>query len=78
MMKGDLRRAPDGKFTVRAPGDSPMQTLLWMLDAVPYEEGRHGSDPGRATLDVARVVVFQSTALVAAIGEGLIERADAG
>lgn len=74
-MKGDLRTAPPKKFTVRAPGDDPMVTFLKMLDAVPYEKGRHGSDPESATLETARVVVLQATALVAAIGEGLIERA---
>lgn len=76
-MKSELRQAPEGKFIIRAAGTDPKETLLGMLDAVPYEDGRHGTDRSRASLDTARIVVFQATALVAGVGEGLIERADA-
>lgn len=77
-MKSELRQAPGGKFIIRAAGADPKETLLGMLDAVPYENGRHGTDRSRASIDTARVVVFQATAIVAGVGEGLIERADAG
>lgn len=76
-MKSELRQAPEGKFIIRAAGTDPKETLLGMLDAVPYENGRHGTDRSRASIDTARVVVFQATAIVAGVGEGLIERAAA-
>lgn len=76
-MKSELRQAPEGKFIIRDAGADPKDTLLGMLEAVPYENGRHGTDRSRADLATARIVVFQATALVAAVGEGLIERADA-
>ena len=75
-MKSELRQAPAGKFIIRAAGTDPKETLLGMLDAVPYENGRHGTDRSRASIDTARIVVFQATAIVAGVGEGLIERAD--
>lgn len=75
-MKSELRQAPAEKFIIRAAGTDPKETLLGMLDAVPYENGRHGTDRSRASIDTARIVVFQATAIVAGVGEGLIERAD--
>lgn len=75
-MMSELRQAPAGKFIIRAAGADPKETLLGMLDAVPYEDGRHGTDRSRASLDTARIVVFQATAIVAGVGEGLIERTD--
>jgi hypothetical protein len=77
-MKSELRQAPEGKFIIRAAGTDPKKTLLGMLDAVPYENGRHGTDRSRASIDTARVVVFQATTIVAAVGEGLIERSPSG
>lgn len=74
-IRGDLRKAPEGKFVVRAPGDDPMKNLLMMLDCLMYEDGRHGSDERVPSIETARIAVLQATAIVAAVGEGLIERA---
>lgn len=74
-MLGDIRNAPEGRFIFRTPGEPAREAFLNMVSAVPYEEGRHGSDPRTATLETARVVVLQATAVIAAIGEGAIERA---
>lgn len=71
-----VRNAPEGKFVIRAAGRDPKASLSGMLDAIPYEPGRHGSDPTRAEIETGRVVVLQATAILAAVGEGLITRAD--
>lgn len=71
-----VRAAPEGKFTIRAAGRNPQVSLSGMLDSIPYEPGRHGSDHTTAELQTARIVVLQATAIVAGVGEGLIERAD--
>lgn len=68
-----VRAAPEGKFIIRAAGRNPRASLPGMLDSIPYEPGRHGSDHTTAELQTARIVVLQATAIVAAVGEGLIE-----
>lgn len=70
-----VRQAPEGKFAIRAAGRDPKASLSGMLDSIPYEPGRHGSDTSTAELQTARIVVLQATAIVAAVGEGLIEQA---
>lgn len=52
-----------------------MKNLLMMLDCLMYEDGRHGSDERVPSIETARIAVLQATAIVAAVGEGLIERA---
>lgn len=72
-----VRSAPPGKFIIRAAGRDAQASLVGMLDAITYEPGRHGSDTSVPDLATARIAVLQSTAIVAGVGEGLIERPDA-
>lgn len=67
-----IRQAPEGKFTFRLPGGDPRQTLLDMLAGVTYQPGRHAGAGAPVDPTVAKAVVFQAAAIVAAVSEGAI------
>lgn len=71
-----VRSARPEKFIIRAAGRDAQASLAGMLDAITYEPGRHGSDTSVPDLATARIAVLQATAIVAGVGEGLIERRD--
>jgi len=57
-----------------ADGDLTATPFLGALEIVGYEPGRHGTDPSRATIKQARVVVLQAVAVVEWLRAGALER----
>lgn len=71
-----LRAKPDKwRFAIAtADGDLTATPFLGALEIVGYEPGRHGTDPNRATIEQARVVVLQTVAVVEWLRAGALER----
>ncbi len=61
-----LRNKPESwAFAIAArDGDTSARPFVQALELVGYEPGRHGTDPSRATLEQARVVVLQAVTIV--------------
>lgn len=75
-MAGALRVAPENwTFAIGArDGDTSARPFLRALELVTYEPGRHGTDPKRATLEQARVVVLQAITIVEWLRAGALVR----
>lgn len=77
-MKAALRNKPD-KWTfgiTGQDGDNSARLFLQVLEIIGYEPGRHGTDPDRATIEQARVVVLQAVTIVEWLRAGALKRAD--
>ncbi len=76
-MAAVLRNKPeDWRFAIAAnDNDTTARPFLRALELVGYEPGRHGTDPDRATLMQARVVVLQSVTIVEWLRSGALTRA---
>lgn len=59
--------SPDGQYTA--------EVFLRALQVVGYEPGRHGTDPERATIEQARVVVLQAVTIVEWLRAGALKQA---
>jgi len=75
-MAAALRARPEGwRFAISArDGDSSARPFLQALELIGYEPGRHGTDPARATIEEARVVVLQAVTIVEWLRSGALER----
>lgn len=71
-----LRAKPEKwRFAIAsADGDLTATPFLGALEIVGYEPGRHGTDPSRATIEQARIVVLQAVAVVEWLRAGALER----
>lgn len=77
-MKSALRGKPE-KWTfalTKQDGDNSAQLFIQVLEIIGYEPGRHGTDPDRATIEQARVVVLQAVTIVEWLRAGALKRAD--
>lgn len=77
-MKSALRGKPE-KWTfalTKHDGDSSAQLFIQVLEIIGYEPGRHGTDPDRATIEQARVVVLQAVTIVEWLRAGVLKRTD--
>lgn len=77
-MKAALRNKPE-KWTfgiTGQDGDDSARMFLQVLEIVGYEPGRHGTDPARATIEQARVVVLQAVTIVEWLRAGALQRTD--
>lgn len=65
-MAAALRAKPEKwTFAIAAKGgDMSARPFVQALELIGYEPGRHGTDPQRATIEQARVVVLQAVAIV--------------
>ena len=78
-MNSVLRTKPD-KWTFAVAGldgDDSARLFLQASEIVGYEPGRHGTDPARATIEQARVVVLQAVTIVEWLRAGALKRKDA-
>ena len=75
-MMAALRRKPEKwTFSVAAAGgDTTARPFLQALELIGYEPGRHGTDPKRATIEQARVVVLQAVTIVEWLRSGALSR----
>lgn len=75
-MVAALRNRPEGwKFEIAAKGDDrSARPFLQALELIGYEPGRHGTDPNRATIEQARVVVLQAVTIVEWLRAGALVR----
>ena len=77
-MVSALRNRPEGwSFEIAARhGDRTARPFLQALELIGYEPGRHGTDPSRATIEQARVVVLQAVTIVEWLRAGALVRVD--
>jgi hypothetical protein len=73
-----LRNKPESwRFAIAAKdGDTTARPFLQALELIGYEPGRHGTDPARATLGQARVVVLQALTIIEWLRAGALVRVD--
>lgn len=73
-----LRRKPDDWTFVVAgkDADNSARPFLQAAEIITYEPGRHGTDPNRATIEQARVVVLQAVTIIEWLRAGALTRAD--
>lgn len=77
-MVAALRNKPDKwQFEIALKdGDKTARPFIQALDLVTYEPGRHGTDPSRATVEQARVIVMQAVAITEWLRSGALTLAE--
>ncbi|WP_264032160.1 hypothetical protein [Cellulosimicrobium sp. SH8] len=76
-MVAALRNKPEKwRFEIAAKNDdTTARPFLQALELIGYEPGRHGTDPKRATIEQARIVVLQAVTIVEWLRAGALTRA---